>query len=180
MSRPSWNRTSPAWCRSRCSVDLMADIVDAATRSRMMSGIRGKDTKPEFLVRRGLHARGFRFRLHGSKLPGRPDLVLPKYSAAVLVHGCFWHAHGCSLTKIPKTRPDFWRQKLEGNQARDARQLAELNDMGWRTLVIWECALRGPQDMLSFTLESAASWLRSCEASTEIARSDWTTVTASL
>jgi len=158
----------------------MADIVDAATRSRMMSGIRGKDTKPEFLVRRGLHARGFRFRLHGSKLPGRPDLVLPKYSAAVLVHGCFWHAHGCSLTKIPKTRPDFWRQKLEGNQARDARQLAELNDMGWRTLVIWECALRGPQDMLSFTLESAASWLRSYEASTEIARSDWTTTTAAL
>jgi len=158
----------------------MADIVDAATRSRMMSGIRGKDTKPEFLVRRGLHARGFRFRLHGSKLPGRPDLVLPKYSAAVLVHGCFWHAHGCSLTKIPQTRPDFWRQKLEGNQARDARQLEELNDMGWRTLVIWECALRGPQDMLSFTLESAASWLRSYEASTEIARSDWTTTTAAL
>lgn len=180
MSRPYWSRTRPAWCRSRCSVELMADIVDAATRSRMMSGIRGKDTKPEFLVRRGLHARGFRFRLHGSKLPGRPDLVLPKYSAAVLVHGCFWHAHGCSLTKIPKTRPDFWRQKLEGNQARDARQLAELNDMGWRTLVIWECALRGPQDMLSFTLESAASWLRSYEASTEIARSDWTTTTAAL
>lgn len=180
MSRPYWSRTRPAWCRSRCSVELMADIVDAATRSRMMSGIRGKDTKPEFLVRRGLHARGFRFRLHGSKLPGRPDLVLPKYSAAVLVHGCFWHAHGCSLTKIPKTRPDFWRQKLEGNQARDARQLAELNDMGWRTLVIWECALRGPQDMLSFTLESAARWLRSYEASTEIARSDWITATAAL
>lgn len=180
MSRPYWSKTRPAWCRSRCSVELMADIVDAATRSRMMSGIRGKDTKPEFLVRRGLHARGFRFRLHGSKLPGRPDLVLPKYSAAVLVHGCFWHAHGCSLTKIPQTRPDFWRQKLEGNQARDARQLAELNDMGWRTLVIWECALRGPQDMLSFTLESAASWLRSYEASTEIARSDWTTTTAAL
>ena len=160
------------WCRSRCSDDLMADIVDAATRSRMMSGIRGKDTKPEYLVRRGLHARGFRFRLHGSTLPGRPDLVLSKYSAAILVHGCFWHAHGCSLTKVPKTRPDFWRQKLEGNQARDARQLQELHSMGWRTLTIWECALRGPKDLVEFTLDRAANWLRDGGTSAEIARSD--------
>ena len=150
----------------------MADIVDAATRSRMMSGIRGKDTKPEHLVRRGLHARGFRFRLHGSKLPGRPDLVLPKYSAAILVHGCFWHAHGCSLTKMPKTRSEFWKQKLEGNQVRDARQLAELRLMGWRTLVNWECALRGPKDLVEFTLHNAANWLRTGDAAAEIARSD--------
>lgn len=151
----------------------MADIVDAATRSRMMSGIRGKNTKPEHLVRRGLHARGFRFRLHGSKLPGRPDLVLPKYSAAILVHGCFWHAHGCSLTKMPKTRSEFWKQKLEGNQVRDSRQLAELRLMGWRTLVIWECALRGPKDLVEFTLNNAANWLRTGDAAAEIARSNW-------
>lgn len=150
----------------------MADVVDPATRSRMMAGIRGKDTKPEHLVRRGLHARGFRFRLHGSTLPGRPDLVLPKYSAAVFVHGCFWHAHGCSLTKLPKTRPDFWREKLEGNRARDARQLAELERLGWRTLVIWECALRGPRDVAETALDEAACWLRNAGASAEIRRSN--------
>ena len=166
-----------AWFRSHCSDSLMADIVDAATRSRMMSGIRGKDTKPELLVRRGLHSRGFRFRLHGAKLPGRPDLVLPKYSAAILVHGCFWHAHDCSLAKIPKTRPEFWKAKLSANQARDARQLVELQALGFRTLVIWECSLRGPQDLVASTLDSTASWLRSNGASTEISRSDWTPAT---
>lgn len=155
----------------------MADIVDATTRSRMMSGIRGKDTKPELIVRRGLHGMGFRFRLHGAKLPGRPDLVLPKYGAAILVHGCFWHAHNCSLAKMPKTRPEFWREKLAGNQARDARQLGELQTLGFRTLVIWECAVRGPQDLLVYTLDSAASWLRSGEGSQEIARSNWTAAT---
>jgi DNA mismatch endonuclease (patch repair protein) len=99
--------------------------------------------------------------------------VLPKYSAAILVHGCFWHAHGCSLTKMPKTRSEFWKQKLEGNQVRDARQLAELRLMGWRTLVIWECALRGPKDLVEFTLHNAANWLRTGDAAAEIARSDW-------
>ncbi len=156
----------------------MADIVDAATRSRMMSGIRGKDTKPELLVRHGLHGRGFRFRLHGAKLPGRPDIVLPKYSAAIFVHGCFWHAHNCSLAKRPTTRPEFWRQKLAGNQARDARQLGDLQAMGFRTLVIWECALRGPNELLAFTLDRAEDWLRSGETSADITRSDWAAATA--
>lgn len=155
----------------------MADVVDAATRSRMMSGIRGKNTKPELLVRRGLHRRGFRFRLHGANLPGRPDLVLPKYSAAILVHGCFWHAHDCSLAKMPKTRPDFWRQKLASNQARDVRQLRELQAMGLRTLVIWECALRGSSELTAFTLDRAEDWLRVGFASSEIARADWIAAT---
>jgi len=162
-----------AWFRSRYSDSLMADIVDAATRSRMMSGIRGKDTKPELLVRRGLHSRGFRFRLHGANLPGRPDLVLPKYSAAIFVHGCFWHAHDCSLAKMPKTRPDFWKAKLSANQARDARQLVELQTLGFRTLVIWECSLRGPQELVTFTLDRADEWLRREEQSAEISRADW-------
>src|SRR6476469_9536278 len=110
----------------------MADVVDAATRSRMMSGIRGRDTKIELAVRRALHARGFRYRLDVRSLPGRPDVVLPKWKAAVLVHGCFWHAHDCGLCRIPSTRPDFWREKLAGNAARDARSRQALLGKGWR------------------------------------------------
>lgn len=155
----------------------MADVVDAATRSRMMSGIRGKNTKPELLVRRGLHRRGFRFRLHGATLPGRPDLVLPKYSAAILVHGCFWHAHNCSLAKMPKTRSEFWRQKLTRNQARDVRQLEELQALGFRTFVVWECALRGSSELVTFTLDRIEEWLRRGNTSSEIARADWVAFT---
>lgn len=120
----------------------MTDVVDAKTRSRMMSGIKGKNTSPEILVRKGLHARGFRFRIHVKDLPGKPDLVLPKYGAVVFVHGCFWHGHSCSYFKIPKTRPEFWLNKIEGNRARDVRQLIALHDSGWRVLTVWECAVR--------------------------------------
>lgn len=120
----------------------MADIVDAATRSRMMAGIRGKDTKPELTVRRILHAAGLRFRLHRRDLPGHPDLVLPRYRAAVFVHGCFWHNHDCYLFKWPSSRPDFWREKLTKNRQRDAAAVVALHESGWRTLVIWECALK--------------------------------------
>ena len=98
----------------------MADVVDAATRSRMMAGIRGRDTKIEIAVRKALHARGLRYRTDVRGLPGRPDIVLPRWKAAILVHGCFWHAHDCGLCRIPATRPDFWREKLEGNAAREA------------------------------------------------------------
>jgi DNA mismatch endonuclease, patch repair protein len=97
----------------------MADIVPKAKRSEMMAGIRGKNTRPEMLVRRALHAHGYRFRLHRKDLPGKPDIVLPKYRAVIFVHGCFWHGHDCHLFKWPKTREDFWIQKIKNNQERD-------------------------------------------------------------
>lgn len=121
----------------------MTDIVDTATRSRMMSGIRGKNTKPEIVVRKALFAEGFRFRLHRRDLPGAPDIVLPRWRVVIFVHGCFWHRHhGCRYAKIPATRPVFWREKLDGNAQRDKRAIKMLLESGWRVLVVWECAVR--------------------------------------
>lgn len=121
----------------------MVDVVDSATRSRMMSGIRGKDTKPELLIRKYLHARGLRFRLHVKDLPGKPDMVFPKYRTVVFVHGCFWHRHaGCKYATIPSNRADFWENKLSDNVVRDQYQLAALNELGWHVVVVWECELR--------------------------------------
>lgn len=117
----------------------MVDVVDQATRSRMMSGIRGKNTKPERIVRSFLHRAGLRFRLH-AKLPGKPDLVLPKYRTAVFVHGCFWHRHeGCRYATTPANNALFWREKFAGNVSRDARKKQQLEQMGWKVLVIWSC-----------------------------------------
>lgn len=121
----------------------MTDIVDKATRSRMMSGIHGKNTKPELLVRKYLHNRGLRFRLHVKKMPGTPDLIFPKYKTVVFVHGCFWHRHpGCKYTTNPSSREQFWTNKLSENVARDTYQIATLRELGWRVLIIWECELR--------------------------------------
>lgn len=120
----------------------MADIVDTATRSKMMSGIKGKNTSPELFVRKALHARGFRFRIHVKDLPGKPDLVLPKYNAVVFIHGCFWHGHDCRYFKLPKTRPEFWVNKIEKNKLRDSENIRTLLLSGWRVIVIWECAIR--------------------------------------
>jgi DNA mismatch endonuclease, patch repair protein len=121
----------------------MVDIVDSATRSRMMSGIQSKNTKPEIIVRKFLHSRGFRFRLHVGSLPGKPDIVLPKYRAIVFVHGCFWHRHeGCRLAYTPKTRTDFWVDKLRKNADRDSTAVLALLESGWRLATIWECSLR--------------------------------------
>lgn len=118
----------------------MTDIVNKATRSRMMSGIRGKDTKPEMIVRRFLHHAGFRYRLHMKDLPGKPDIVLPKYRTVIFVHGCFWHRHpGCPLAATPKSNEKFWRDKLDGNVERDQRNVSALEDVGWRVFVVWEC-----------------------------------------
>jgi DNA mismatch endonuclease, patch repair protein len=120
----------------------MADIVDPQTRSRMMSGIRGKNTRPEILVRKFLHGRGFRFRLHNRKLPGSPDLVLPKYRSVVFVHGCFWHRHrGCRLAATPRTNTDFWITKLGKNVERDVRNRELLEAEGWAVSVVWECEI---------------------------------------
>lgn len=121
----------------------MGDIVDRETRSRMMSGIRAKNTKPELLVRKYLHGRGLRFRLHAKNLPGKPDLAFPKYKAVVFVHGCFWHRHsGCKYATTPSSREHFWTNKLSENVARDAYQIAALGGLGWRVFVVWECELR--------------------------------------
>lgn len=121
----------------------MADVVDRATRSRMMAGIKGKNTKPELLVRRYLHSRGLRFRLHVTNLPGRPDIVLPKYRKVVFVHGCFWHQHaGCKYATLPSSRAEFWANKLSDNVARDQYQIAVLEELGWGVLLVWECELR--------------------------------------
>lgn len=120
----------------------MTDVVDAATRSRMMAGIRGKDTMPELFLRRALHAQGFRYRLGGCGLPGKPDLVFPGRRVVIFVHGCFWHRHGCKYFKWPSTNTQFWREKLEGNAGRDERVKLELQKIGWKALTVWECELR--------------------------------------
>ena len=118
----------------------MTDIVDSATRSRMMAGIGRKDTRPERLVRSYLHRAGLRFRVHGKGLPGTPDLVLPRYRSVVFVHGCFWHRHlGCHLATNPSTRPEFWAAKFRANVLRDQRQSALLTASGWHVHVIYEC-----------------------------------------
>lgn len=125
----------------------MNDIVGPGKRSRMMASVRSENTRPEMLVRRGLHRLGFRFRLHVGKLPGRPDLVLPKYRVAIFVHGCFWHRHsGCKYVTSPKNRSDFWRAKFEANIKRDHRNSRALLEDGWRVFIVWECALRHAPD----------------------------------
>lgn len=141
---------------------MRSDIVDAATRSRMMAGIRGKDTKPEMLFRRGLHLRGFRYRLHDRRLPGRPDIILPRYRAAIFVHGCFWHGHDCPLFRWPRSREDFWRTKITGNIERDRKAVEHLLQEVWRVLTIWECAVRGRPEMeREAVIDRAAEWIRS-------------------
>ena len=146
----------------------MTDIVDAATRSRMMSGIRGKNTKPELLVRRSLHRRGFRFRLHVHDLPGKPDIVLRRFRAVIFVHGCFWHGHDCRIFKWPKTRPDFWREKIVRNRANDAKVMLALQATGWRIAIVWECALRGAGRNTETVTDPIEKWLRGDEPFMEI------------
>ena len=121
----------------------MSDVVDKVTRSRMMSGIKGKDTKPELQIRQALHQRGFRYRLHASNLPGKPDLVFPKYQAVIQIHGCFWHRHQCHMFKWPKSRTEFWREKINSNALRDLQNELLLAERGWRVLTVWECSLKG-------------------------------------
>ena len=138
----------------------------------MMAGIRGKHTKPEMVLRRALHGRGFRYRLHVGGVPGRPDLVMAKYRAAIFVDGCFWHRHaGCRYTTTPSTRPEFWQAKFEANIARDTAVRATLLDEGWRMATIWECALRKP-DLVAAVTELLAVWLRSDKNQTEIGEKD--------
>lgn len=147
----------------------MADIVSKDVRSKMMSGIRGKDTKPELMVRKGLHRMGLRYALHRRDLPGKPDLVFVKHRAVVFVHGCFWHKHDCHLFKMPSTRVEFWKVKLEKNVATDTRSNEALRRAGWRVAVVWECALKGKykKDIRS-VVDKCHSWILSKKEYLEI------------
>lgn len=139
----------------------MTDRISREARSRNMAAIRGKDTKPEMTVRKFLHRRGFRYRLHVKDLPGKPDIVIPKFRTVVFVHGCFWHRHkGCKNAVLPKTNPDFWEKKLKGNVKRDRKNLEALRNMGWRIVVVWECAMKGKNaGETEVILDRTAEWL---------------------
>jgi DNA mismatch endonuclease (patch repair protein) len=135
----------------------------------MMAGIRGTNTKPEMLLRKGLHRLAFRYRLHDRHLPGRPDIVFPKYGAVIFAHGCFWHGHDCHLFKWPSTRTDFWRTKINRNRDVDAAAIAALRDAGWRVGVVWECALKGrTRHVLSDVIGLCADWLKSKRPELEV------------
>ena len=137
----------------------MPDQFSPAERSRVMRAVKSGDTTPELIVRRLIYAMGYRYRLHCSDLPGKPDIVLPRLGKAVFVHGCFWHRHaGCRLTTTPTTRPEFWAAKFEGNVRRDAQAQERLIALGWRVAVVWECALGRAR--LAPTLADLAAWIR--------------------
>lgn len=154
------------------ALEAATDNVDKVTRSRIMSAVRGKNTKPELALRRALHARGFRFRLHAGKVRGRPDLVLPKYRAVVFVHGCFWHRHqGCRYATIPSTRSEFWQAKFDANVARDSAVRRKLLEDGWRVATVWECALR-KQEQVGASIGLLAVWLPVGRTTIEIGVSD--------
>ncbi|MGF7078594.1 very short patch repair endonuclease [Mucilaginibacter sp. UYCu711] len=123
----------------------MADVHSKETRSYNMSRIKSKNTKPEMLVRRFLHKKGFRYRLHVKDLPGKPDIVLPKYKIVIFIHGCFWHGHeGCKYYVVPKTRTEWWLNKIQGNTNNDVKSEALLTEAGWKIIKIWECELKKP------------------------------------
>lgn len=138
----------------------MTDVHSRDIRSKNMRAIRNKDTQPELLVRKALFARCFRYRLNVRNLPGKPDLVFPRYQAVILIHGCFWHGHSCHLFKVPGTRADFWQQKIDSNKLRDIIILDKLRNAGWRVAIVWECALKGRyKTALSLITDQLALWL---------------------
>ncbi|NMG39457.1 DNA mismatch endonuclease Vsr [Chelativorans sp. ZYF759] len=147
----------------------MPDIVTPEIRSRIMARIRGTNTKPEMILRKGLHAQGFRFRLHDRALPGSPDIIFPRYGAVLFANGCFWHGHDCHLHRLPGTRPEFWQAKIARNRERDAVVLQALGELGWRQGIVWECSLRGRSRLpLEDVIATCADWLRSNVDSLEI------------
>ena len=147
----------------------MVDIMDSATRSRVMSRIRSTNTKPELVVRRLLHGMGFRYRLYARSLPGTPDLVFSKYRAVVFIHGCFWHGHDCPAFRFPGTRKSFWSAKINRNRERDRISEQALADTGWRVAAVWECALRGSNRIGGeVSAKRLAAWLRGSRKRFEI------------
>ena len=134
-----------------------------------MSNIRGKNTKIELAIRSELHNRGFRFRLHDKRIPGKPDIVFPKFKAVVFVHGCFWHGHNCHLFKWPKTREEFWREKIEKNRLRDTRTMQSVVETNWRCMIVWECAIKGRLRLpLARVADEVSEWLLSDVKTAEI------------
>ena len=148
---------------------ILDDPLSPSQRRYCMSQIRAKNTKPEILVRKGLHRKGFRYRLHDKQLPGCPDIVLARYRAVIFVHGCFWHGHECHLFKLPATRSDFWQQKITRNKLVDARAQKALQLLGWRVLTVWECSLRGrTRRNYDEVIGSIGAWLASEAPETSI------------
>lgn len=147
------------------------DTIDSETRSRNMSHIRSKNTKPELLVRSALFRRGFRFRVNCKKLPGHPDIVLPKYHAVIFINGCFWHGHeNCVNFRLPGTRTDFWREKIKGNVIRDKKERELLHKNGWRICIVWECRIRTKKELntLDAVIDEMSSWIKSSRTFLEI------------
>lgn len=140
----------------------MVDVVDVKTRSQMMAGIRSSNTQPEKIIRTELHHRGMRFARSSLGLVGKPDVVLPHWRVAVFVNGCFWHLHGCRLSKLPSTRAEFWSTKLRANQDRDRRNVLLLLEANWRVLTVWECSMKGVEAMKLFapSMDAVARWIR--------------------
>jgi DNA mismatch endonuclease (patch repair protein) len=134
----------------------------------MMAGIRGKNTRIEIMIRRGLFERGLRYRIHNARLPGKPDLSFTKHKAAIFVNGCFWHSHECSLFKWPSSNADFWRNKLLRNRETDYRKHAALEEAGWRVLTIWECVIRLRRRPLELVVAEAAAWVINGKRSREV------------
>jgi DNA mismatch endonuclease (patch repair protein) len=135
------------------------DTVSPSVRSRIMASVGTSNTGPELLLRKALHRRGFRFRLHARHLPGSPDLILPRFKAAIFVHGCFWHGHGCPLSTNPSTRRRFWRDKFQANRLRDARQREQLLAAGWRVATAWQCSLKAPRNAAHSAAAKIERWL---------------------
>jgi DNA mismatch endonuclease (patch repair protein) len=134
-----------------------------------MAGIRSKDTKPEMVIRRALHKMGFRYRLHDKNLPGKPDLIFPRFQAVIFVHGCFWHCHNCHLFKWPSSRKEFWQEKIGGNRMRDKMSSYKIQEAGWRVLTIWECAIKGrTRRREDEVAQTVAKWLTTGTGNTEL------------
>jgi DNA mismatch endonuclease (patch repair protein) len=142
----------------------LTDDMSPQQRSRTMSRIRSGNTAPELQIRHALHALGLRYRIHVKELPGKPDLVFPRFKAVIFVHGCFWHGHGCPNFRWPKGHADYWRAKIESNIRRDSTAIKRLQDMGWRVLVLWECHLRGKTRLaVPVVAKQVADWLHNGE-----------------
>lgn len=148
----------------------MSDSFSATERSEVMSKVRNKDTGPELLIRKALHARGFRYRLHVPDVPGKPDLVFPRFRSAVFINGCFWHGHRCNRFSWPSSNAEFWKAKIGKNVNRDQRNISSLSESGWRVLVVWECTVRGKGKWpLDEVVDTIGEWLLSTSSYSELA-----------